>query len=327
VDIVKRYAGFSLIALAVACAVAAEAPLDAPASGAVVVFREEAYVKGPVVRLGEIAEIEGAGAAALGDVEIVAAAQPGASKRLDAGLVVARLKNAGYDALDLDVKGAKSVEAKTLHQEITPDMIAGDLRSYIEQAMPWDPLVTEVEVVAPQQPIVAPEGDIAFEWRATPDYAFVGQGSFRGSITIDGAPLRTLSCKAVVETYVNVVVAAATIPQGKIIMPADVAKETRQLSSLKDPSFREPSDVVGRFTARSSIVTGQVIGKRLLAPRVLVRRKQMVGIEIASAGLRVQTQAEAQADAAEGEPVVCLNVNSKQPFLGVVRADGIVVVQ
>jgi len=314
-----RCAGLSLI-MALACAASA-------APGAVVVFREEAYVKGPVVRLGEIAEIEGAGAAALSEVEIVAAAQPGSSKRLDAGLVAARLRNAGYDRLEVEVKGAKSVEAKTLHQEITPDMIAGDLRAYIEQSMPWDPLVTEVEVVPPQQGIVAPEGEVGFEWRSAPDYAFVGQGSFRGSVTVDGTPLRTLNCKASVETYVNVVVAAAAIPQGKIIMPSDVAKETRLLSSLKEPAFQAPSDVVGRFTARSSIVPGQVIGKRLVAPRMLVRRKQMVAVEMASGALRVQTQAEAQADAAEGEPVVCMNVNSKQPFVGLVRADGIVVVQ
>ncbi|MCX5770370.1 MAG: flagellar basal body P-ring formation chaperone FlgA [Candidatus Hydrogenedentes bacterium] len=323
---VKICAGLSLIVLA-AASVAVAAPANSVAAGAVVVFREEAYVKGPVVRLGEIAEIEGAGAAALGDVEIVAAAQPGASKRLDAGLVVARLRNAGYDRLEVEVKGAKSVEAKTLHQEITPDMIAGDLRSYIEQSMPWDPLVTEVEVVPPQQGIIAAEGEVGFAWRPSLDYAFVGQGSFRGSVTVDGAPVRTLTCKATVETYVNVVVAAATIAQGKIIMPGDVAKETRLLSSLKEPSFQNPSEVAGRFTARNSIVPGQVIGKRLVAPRVLVRRKQLVGVEMASGGLEVQTQAEAQSDAAEGEPVVCLNVNSKQPFVGVVRADGIVVVQ
>jgi len=325
--VVKSWARLSLIMLAVA-GVAAAAPTDGAAPGVVVVFREEAYVKGPVVRLGEIADIEGAGAAALGEVEIVAAAQPGASKRLDAGLVVARLRNAGYDRLEVEVKGAKSVEAKTLHQEITPDMIAGELRSYIEQSMPWDPLITEVEVVPPQQGIVAPEGKVGFEWRSAPDYAFVGQGSFRGSVTVDGAPLRTLTCKATVETYVNVVVAAAaTIPQGKIIMPGDIAKETRLLSSLKEPSFQDPAEVAGRFTARSSIVPGQVIDKRLVAPRVLVRRKQMVGVEMASGALYVQTQAEAQSDAAEGESVVCLNVNSKQPFVGVVRADGIVVVQ
>ena len=322
----KICAGFSLIMLALAGSAAA-APTGGSAPGAIVVFREEAYVKGPVVRLGEIAEIEGAGAAALGEVEIVAAAQPGGSKRLDAGLVVARLRNAGYDRLEVEVKGAKSVEAKTLHQEITPDMIAGGLRAYIEQSMPWDPLLTEVEVVPPRQGIVAPEGDVGFEWRSTPDYAFVGQGSFRGSVTVDGAPLRTLTCKATVETYVNVVVAAAVIPQGKIIMPGEVVKETRLLSSLKEPGFQDPSEVAGRFTARSSIVPGQVIGKRLVAPRVLVRRKQMVAVEMASGALRVQTQAEAQSDGAEGEPVVCLNVNSKQPFVGVVRADGIVVVQ
>lgn len=317
----KLSAGLSVVVLAVAGVAAAAPP------GAVVVFREEAYVKGPVVRLGDIAEIEGAGAAALGEVEIVAAAQPGASKRLDAGLVVARLRNAGYDRIEVEVKGAKSVEAKTLHQEITPDMIAGELRAYIEQSMPWDPLVTEVEVVPPQQGIVAPEGKVGFAWRSAPDYAFVGQGSFRGSVTVDGAPVRTLTCKARVETYVNVVVATTTIPQGKIIMPGDLAKETRLLSSLKEPSFQNPAEVAGRFTARNSIVPGQVIDKRLVAPRVLVRRKQMVGVEMASGALHVQTQAEAQSNAAEGESVVCLNVNSKQPFVGVVRADGIVVVQ
>lgn len=296
-------------------------------AAAVLVFREEAYVKGPQVLLGEIAEVEGAGGEALDHVEIISAARPGASKRLDAALVVARLKNAGYEGLDLEVKGAGVVHATTLHQEIAPETIAGDLREFIEQSMPWDPLVTEVEVEAPSQTLIAPEGEVKFKWRISPGYGYAGPGTFRGELTVDGAEVRTVTCRAEVDTYANVLVAVTTIPRGRLIMPGDIGLETRLLSSLREAAFQNPADLLGRYTAKTSIAPGEAITRSAVEPRVLVRRKQLVTVEMASGALHVQTQAEAQSDAAEGESVVCKNVNSKQPFVGVVRRDGVVVVQ
>ena len=62
-------------------------------------LHEEAYVKGPKVYLGDVADIEGENAVDLAMVEVASAALPGASKRLNAALVASRIRHAGRAAL------------------------------------------------------------------------------------------------------------------------------------------------------------------------------------------------------------------------------------
>ena len=70
------------------------------------VLKDEAYVRGPRVLLGEVAEIEGTLAPELESIELGTAALPGDSKRLNAALVESRIRNAGLDLSDVEVSGA-----------------------------------------------------------------------------------------------------------------------------------------------------------------------------------------------------------------------------
>ncbi|MCP4639011.1 MAG: hypothetical protein GY851_01185 [bacterium] len=145
--------------------------------GDMVEVRDEVYVKGPKVLLGDVAEIRGENAEALASVELSTAALPGMSKRLDAALVLARINNAGIDAEGVAVTGARSVVANTLHLELTREMMAEDLRRYIEFEMPWNPQDTTVDVAPPAQDVVVP--DAMWRWCGVRTRSIDGRGRVR----------------------------------------------------------------------------------------------------------------------------------------------------
>lgn len=290
-----------------------------------ITLKGEVYVTGPKVLLGDVADIEGESKEVLEAVELASAALPGDCRRLDAALVMSRVKNAGVAFEELDMKGARTVRATTLHQDVTAEAIAEGLRAFVEGAMPWDPFETEVDVTMPSQGVVVPDGDLEILWRPNPQYRYVGTGAFRGQVAVDGQVKKTITCRATVEPYVDVVVARYDIPRAKPLVKSGLITEKRQLSGLDAGAFLEIEALEG-FVAKRTIFPGQVITNRNVAPRKVIRRNQIVNVETRVAGLVLLTRARARTDACAGEVVICTNLDSKEDFEGIARKDGVVVV-
>jgi flagellar basal body P-ring formation protein FlgA len=290
------------------------------------VLKSEAYVRGPRVLLGEVAEIEGTRAPELASIELGSAALPGDSRRLQASLVEARMRNAGVDPGEVEVRGAHAVRATTLHLEVTRDMLSSSLRAYIESEMPWGPDDAEIRIFPTTANFRVPDGELRYEWKANPQYNYLGSGVFQGSVLVDGLEERHFTMKADIESYGPVVVAATDIPRGYPVSEQALTTEMRPLSKLDRGAFNDPRQVVG-YVARTTIFPGQEITNRKVKPRELIKRNQIVPVEMRSGALRVQAQAKALAPAAAGDTVACENLHSKETFQGVVRSDGVVVVR
>ena len=279
-----------------------------------------------MLTLGDLADIAGERAEELAAVEVAPAAMPQGSKRLDTGLVMARLRHAGMDTDALTLQGARAVCATTLHQEVTPTMIADSLRRFIENAMPWDPQATTIDVGEPAQVLIVREGDLGFRWRPGLDYRYLGSGVFRGEVTVDEAAEKNVLCKVDVRTLVGVLVATQDIDRGRPLAAANVEVQKREMSALREAVLTEPSEA-SKYTARRNIYAGQVIARSQIVPRVLVKRRQVVAVETRAGGLVIRSRARAESDGAEGDVIACMNLTSNQQFYGIVRGDGSVLVR
>jgi flagella basal body P-ring formation protein FlgA len=300
------------------------AGLDARAGS--IILHEEAFVRGPQIKLGDIAELEGDDMAALADVEVMPAPLPGVSKQINASLITARLRTAGVDLADLEVKGATAVRTTTMALDITRDMIEMSLREYITSVMPWEVENAQIEVTPPTMDYVVPDGILEVAWEASPTYNFLGSGAFRGTVLVDGTPQKQLTCRASVEAFGDIVIAAHDIPRGRLVSAADLIVEKRALSSLKSGHFRDPAEVVGNVT-RSTVFPGTVITRRHVTPPTVVKRNQIVQVELASGGLYIQTQARAMQDGAAGDTIPLSNVDTKEMYYGTIRKDGVVILE
>jgi flagella basal body P-ring formation protein FlgA len=296
-----------------------------PAPADTLVLKPEAYVKGPKVLLGDVAEITGEFAEALAKIELAPAAPAGDFKRVNAALVASRMRHAGIDPAAIEISGAPEVRALTLSQEISRQEIADSLQSFILANMPWEPADAQIEVPLPLQDLVAPDGRLDIAWQASPQYGYLGDGAFRGTILVDGKPVRSLTMRAHVAAYASVLTAKAGLPRGKIIGPMDV--EPRKVSMLAQPGevYTRLEDVVG-LTVSRSIMAGQPLTPRNLEPPLLIKRGQIVAVEVRVGALHLSDRAKAMQDARANDVITLQNLNSAESFQGIVRDDGVVVI-
>lgn len=296
------------------------------ASADKLVLKEEAFVRGPKVLLGDIARIEGENADALALIELTTAANPGDSKQMSAALVSTRIEHAGYDRLAVQVEGAPRVRATTLYLEVTPAQLSESLREFIMTSMPWDLQDALIDVQAPPGTIRTPDGDLQIDWTANPQYRFVGPSVFRGSIAVDGAVQRTVTVRANVEAYAELLVARRDIPRGTLISANDLDYRKLSLQSTPEGVLEDHSEALGRV-AKKTLLAGQPLTLRNLDLPVLVKRNQVVPVEVRLGGVLVQSRARAMSEGRVGDLVLCANTDSKEQFQGVVRQDGVVVVE
>lgn len=298
----------------------------AAAHGTTVELKEDVYVKGPKLYLGDLAKIGGKDLEALASLEMGAAAAAGSTKRLSASIVRARIRRAGFPEEQVPVTGSDTVRATTLHMELPRDVIAEDLRRYIQAEMPWDPADTILQVDPPYKDIILPEGDLSIAWRSNPRYKYAGQGAFRGQLLVDGKPQRVVYLNASIEAYTEVVVAAQDINRGSALSPKDLVVEKRLVTTLPTGSFASLDMLVGQ-EAKTTMVTGQVLTRRRVIPRRVVRRNQIVTVTVDIGSMHIRTRAKALSDGSLGEEITCRNIENKSEFVGVVSAPGSVVIQ
>ncbi|MBI2423464.1 MAG: flagellar basal body P-ring formation protein FlgA [Candidatus Hydrogenedentes bacterium] len=291
-----------------------------------VVLKEVVAVKGPLLRLGDLATIESPDALALAEVEVGAAAVPGSYKNVNLSLVEASLRNAGIEGREFKFEGAAQVRAETLSLELSREMITASLRSFIEQEMPWDASEAEVEIPMVLQNVVVPDGVHDIRWKANPQYEYLGTGSFQGVIVVDGVEQKHLMARATIEAYGNVLVAATDIPRGRPISAGDLEMKKHPLSNAPANAFTDMKDAIG-LVAKKTIFPGQVLTERNVEARLVVKRNQIVPVEMRVGGVNIQTSAKALMDGRANDVIVCANPSSKEEFQGLVRDDGTVVVQ
>lgn len=296
-------------------------------AGNTLMLREEAYVKGPQVRLGDVADIIGSPelVASLADIELTSAAQPGGSKRVNATLIEARLRNAGISTDVVTLKGANSIQARTLYHEISRHEVVASLQEFIEMDMPWEPSIAEIVIPTPNEDFIVPEGDVSITWNSNPSYQYLGAGTFRGSIEVDGVMQRSILVRADVDAYVEVLTVATDIPRGRPISISDLEIQRQALSKVPSGVLTSPDEAIGMISRRT-LFPGMLLTNRNIEAPVVVRRNQVVPVLLKSGALTVQAQGRALANGRVGDLINCANLNSREEFQGIVRQDGVVVV-
>lgn len=125
--------------------------------------------------------------------------------------------------------------------------------------------------------------------------------------------------------------AIAALSGGASLVAADVirAGDAVTVSNAELPEGEDPSvyDLFEGREVRRTVYAGQPITLDNTRPVRLVTRNQVVTIKYISGPLEISTTGRAMGEAAAGEPVSVLNLQSRQLVQGVVQADGWVLAQ
>lgn len=307
----------------------------APAANAAEIrLHSEATVHGPVVTLGDVAQIASADdeqAAELAGIELAISPPPGEQRSIKAREIREFLSRRGVDLLEHRLSGASRVlvavpqSAKPKPEDAAASAPARPLSS-VEEAEARERFADAVKQYLISHDLAAEFWEIEFRLTAAQAVLLLDSP---GEIELSGGDAPWLGehelCVACgesgatrVEVTVNeaaVVVAAVNpIPAGGIVTQYDVALVRLDKSRPGASACTRLEDAVGQQVTRS-FAPGQFLLRDALVPPVLVERGATVMVHVRSAGLEVETQARAREAGSLGQLIVLESLQSRKTFL------------
>ena len=164
---------------------------------------------------------------------------------------------------------------------------------------------------------------------ATPE-AFIPPGvRLWGDATVglrcNGSKAWTIYVPVSVQLWTNVVVAAHTLMQGRVIEASDVTLQQADLGKLPLAVVTESRQAVGRI-ATLSIAAGQPLRQDLLRDPPVIQQGQSVTVRALGPGFVVSAEGRAVSNAAEGQ-VAQVRTASGRTVSGIARQGAIVDIQ
>jgi flagella basal body P-ring formation protein FlgA len=147
-----------------------------------------------------------------------------------------------------------------------------------------------------------------------PDFKPVGNVVFPIKVAF-GIESKKVMVRAKVEVVRNIVAAAKLIKKGKVIEPADLKIDLRDVALLPQKYFVSNDPLVGQ-EAKISIPENSTIFAWMVGAVPLVHRGNPVTLVVSAPGLTVKTKAEAQEDGGLGSEIKVKRIDSRKIVAG-----------
>jgi flagella basal body P-ring formation protein FlgA len=287
-------------------------------------LRTECRVRGPVVTLGDVAEIfskDAAERARLAAIELFPA--PAGGQRFvrlreiqdlllmrGVNLAEQRFSGAAQTAV---LSGGAAVETRTLApaavkaaQGQATDAIAGYLRGQVPGSQDWR---AEVALDARQARLLATAGGtIGVRGGTAP---WTGLQHFQLTVTTADGPVE-IPVEARVALPQTVVVATRAIARGTTIGPTDVALQQTEGNEAAD-ALHSLDEIAGKET-RQTIAAGKVLERSMVRAPLAVRRGEIVTVYARASGIRIKTIARARDEGSLGDLIAVESLEDRKPY-------------
>ena len=290
----------------------------ASAEAAELRLRPEATVRGGMVRVADLAEVVGNGAAELQGVLLFPAPGPGKERIVRRGeiaellalhdLPLAQHEFSGADQVVVR-RGGGTSPAIDKGPATVEQSVAHALVSYLDSQQPGDWKV--VPAIPPRY--LAPLKDAKQITVSGGQAPFTGRQSFELLARIEGHE-RRIPIEADVASVKRAVVAVRAVPRGQTIGENDVQSQPLAADAAGDAELLSHEEVVGREAALP-IRPGQVItAADVQLPRI-IHRGDKVTIRSLAAGVSITTSGKATQDGALGESIAVELEDPKRQIL------------
>jgi len=302
----------------VALLLAATCLLPAVAFAAEFRMRAECPCRGPVVTLGDVAEVltaDSEQARSLAAIELFASPPPGGQRflrlrelqdlLLGRGVNLAEHIFSGYGqtvvlgpapAPGTDENRPVGSQAVQRAQRQVAEAVVRYLRQYVSATEPWTASVALDDRQA--RLLAGTVRGLSVHGGSPP---WTGGQRFAVSIDAEDGP-RRLEVDAQVGVQPAVVVAVRSLSRGAVVRPEDVQLQSAEGAGPPEGVFHAVDDVIGKETLRA-VPVGAIFEAAGVRAPLLVRRGEAVTVYARAAGIRVRTTARAREDGALGDPV------------------------
>ncbi|HYW80801.1 MAG TPA: flagellar basal body P-ring formation chaperone FlgA, partial [Thermoguttaceae bacterium] len=182
--------------------------------------------------------------------------------------------------------------------EKASEAVVAYLRANVSAAQPWD---VEARLDAAQVKLLAdPDVTVSATATARPDgNHWTGPHRFQFRAQTFEGPT-TFLVDAQITRPPMVIVAATSLSRGTVIGPANL--EMRPATSMDQTSdaIESVDEVIG-YEAKQAIPLGRVLQRNMVRAPLLVRRGELVTVNVRTSGIRVRTTARARDEGALGD--------------------------
>jgi flagella basal body P-ring formation protein FlgA len=297
----------------------------APALGdGLIAVQERATVTRPIVRLGDVARIDGfseAQAAELAGIELARAPRPGSERSLS-GEVLRRRIERSAQGVRVEVPARVWIESD--RQRVEPERVRERLEQALEARMPWPREAVRLrDWRLPEAFDVSPHATrLAVRFRTDEDFSGPVSAEFEWSDPEQAdAPAVRRAAGVTVSVSLPVVVLAHEVRRGAALGESELRLERRELSRVPRGALRELSDALGQRPARD-LAEGQVLVREALALDPVVQRGDTIVVESSSGGLEVRVLARALERGAPGQRIRLENPTTRQRLEAEVTGPG-----
>ena len=298
----------ALATLAIAAAVIAGA------TGGRIVVAPDATVSGEMVRLKDVAALEGAAAEALGMLVLGPAPGAGESRTLEGAAVLAALRRApNFEALTYTIPALVRVRRAT--QDVSEAAVRGIVERFLAEALGQGAGEAVLRTVEVAGPIRLPAGPYRARVIPPPGTPLFRRVRLQLEFTVDDRPVRTVWATADVGLFGPVVLARRPVARGEMLTEADLAVERRDLSDLPREVVSDLDGAVGRV-ARTPLVPYVPLRRDQLGEPAAVHRGDVVLLVAERGGLRITAPGEVREDAGLGQQVRVVNRTSRRDLVG-----------
>lgn len=280
-----------------------------------IVVAPQATVAGDVVRLGDVASLEGDGVQGVAGLVLGRAPGAGEARSLDGAGVLEAIRRAsgGLDGIVYTIPATIRVLRAT--QEVDESAVRAIVEEFITEALGAGVADAELRGVDVQGRILLPVGAYRARVIPPPGTAVVGRMRLQVEFTIGDRVVKSVGVGADVALYGEVVMARRPIARGETLGEGDLVVERRDLSDAPRGALRAPEDVLGRV-ARTALTPYAPIRREQIEPATVVHRGDVVLLVAEHGALRITAAGEAREDAALGEQVRVVNRATQKNLVG-----------
>jgi flagella basal body P-ring formation protein FlgA len=288
---------------------------SAAASGTTVIsLKEKVSVDGAIVRLGDIADIQGAEPdklVKLAAVKIGNAPSPGRALSIRVRQVIAKLRSFGLASSDYRLSRSGGVRVLRRSAAISPETICKAVRAYIEAHSPWAAGQLTIKKIRLDRPVLVPAGEMAILVRAPKHTDWLGAIPFSVHILVRNRLAKKITVPATIEVWSDVFVAAKPLGRGQPITSDSIKIVHMNLGRAPSNAIVSKEQVLGKRVNRSIAANSILRSDQIDTPPV-VKRGDLVLVVAQSQALKISIKGVAKQDGKRGEQIRVQNMRSKR---------------
>lgn len=300
------------LAVVLAAVLIGTAPVEAQAL--TVQVADSVTVNGPLLHLGDLANITGddpAQVAAWQQLPLGPAPPPGSSVVLTDDIIRGRLVAAGQDLAGVVWQSPLQVSITTASQTVTSDALVAAARDALTAQVALPPEDVTITVRRAPPDLVLPVGQVRLAAAVPGGVRFDAPVVVPVSVQVNGAVVQQTAVTFDINGYIAVVTARRPLAAREMLGPDNVALARRNVRELPPGYFTTLSQVTG-LSVRRPVAAGMILTPAVVAPPVVVHRGSDVTIVAQVNGIQVRAAGVALMDGAQGQVIRVQNVASQR---------------